>query len=133
MGKGVADYLEMTLFSYALSHLQPKDKVRFYYALKGRCDVLEGFIVRHFQFPLVIIYDRSSGSCTYSYVICSAATPMSTWGRVTGPKLSPPSTSVMRRTADEMRLITDIRRASHNFLFATLTQLESIQGPPRFK
>jgi len=46
MGKGVVDYLETTLFSYALSHLQHKDKVRFYYALKGR-DGKSGIIKRY--------------------------------------------------------------------------------------
>lgn len=29
-------YAEMFIFSYSISHLQKKDKVRFYYALKGR-------------------------------------------------------------------------------------------------
>ena len=29
-------YREMSIFMYSLEHLQKKDKVRFYYALKGR-------------------------------------------------------------------------------------------------
>ena len=29
-------YREMSIFTYSLEHLQKKDKVRFYYALKGR-------------------------------------------------------------------------------------------------
>jgi peptide subunit release factor 1 (eRF1) len=36
MGKDVAENPAMTLFTYALSHLASKDKIRFYYALKGR-------------------------------------------------------------------------------------------------
>ena len=38
---------------------------------------------------------------------------------ISGPKLSPPSTSLMRLTVDEMRLIADIGRGSHNIGFAT--------------
>lgn len=33
---GVNDYNEMVLFTYNTEHLLKKDKVRFYYALKGR-------------------------------------------------------------------------------------------------
>ena len=29
-------YKEMTIFSYSIEHLLKKDKIRFYYALKGR-------------------------------------------------------------------------------------------------
>tara|TARA_Y100000310_G_scaffold138289_2_gene137256 strand:- start:54334 stop:54591 length:258 start_codon:yes stop_codon:yes gene_type:complete len=35
MGKG-ENMLASTLFTYTLTHLANKDKVRFYYALKGR-------------------------------------------------------------------------------------------------
>ena len=35
--EGVKDsYLEMVLFTYSTEHLLKKDKIRFYYALKGR-------------------------------------------------------------------------------------------------
>ena len=30
------EYKEFTIFTYSIEHLQKKDKVRFYYALKGR-------------------------------------------------------------------------------------------------
>ena len=46
MGKGVADYLDTVLFTYTLAHLLSKDKVRFYYALKGR-DGKSGIIQRY--------------------------------------------------------------------------------------
>ena len=41
-GKGMAEFKipgnlkEFALFSYPINHLEKKDKVRFYYALKGR-------------------------------------------------------------------------------------------------
>ena len=36
MGIDTAEYLVKIIFSYAISQLKIKDKVRFYYALKGR-------------------------------------------------------------------------------------------------
>ncbi len=36
MGKEEVGYLAKIIFSYAIIHLKVKDKVRFYYALKGR-------------------------------------------------------------------------------------------------
>ena len=36
MGKAVAARSAYSLYAYSLTHLQIKDKVRFYYALKGR-------------------------------------------------------------------------------------------------
>ena len=35
-GIDIKDYKSMVLFSYSTIHLLKKDKVRFYYALKGR-------------------------------------------------------------------------------------------------
>lgn len=32
----VENYKEMTIFTYSIEHLLKKDKIRFYYALKGR-------------------------------------------------------------------------------------------------
>ena len=39
-------YAEMVLFTYSTEHLQKKDKVRFYYALKGR-DGQSGIVKRY--------------------------------------------------------------------------------------
>ncbi len=36
MGKGVARFNEFVIFSYSINHLKKSDKIRFYYALKGR-------------------------------------------------------------------------------------------------
>lgn len=36
MGKRVAELLEASIFTYSTRHLNNSDKVRFYYALKGR-------------------------------------------------------------------------------------------------
>jgi len=36
MVEGRIDYIEKALYTYSLKHLKIKDKVRFYYALKGR-------------------------------------------------------------------------------------------------
>lgn len=33
---GVENYREMSIFTYSIEHLLKKDKIRFYYALKGR-------------------------------------------------------------------------------------------------
>lgn len=43
--KGGNDSKIYALFSYSTSHLSKKDKIRFYYALKGR-DGKSGFIAR---------------------------------------------------------------------------------------
>ncbi len=32
----IENYREMTIFTYSIAHLLKKDKIRFYYALKGR-------------------------------------------------------------------------------------------------
>ncbi len=36
MGHSSSHYLDRTLFTYSLTHLSNSDKIRFYYALKGR-------------------------------------------------------------------------------------------------
>lgn len=36
MGHSSSHYLDRVLFTYSLSHLSNSDKIRFYYALKGR-------------------------------------------------------------------------------------------------
>lgn len=43
--KGGFDSRQYALFSYSTSHLSKKDKIRFYYALKGR-DGKSGFVAR---------------------------------------------------------------------------------------
>lgn len=34
--RGITRLKEMTIFTYSIDHLLKKDKIRFYYALKGR-------------------------------------------------------------------------------------------------
>ncbi|MBI1972616.1 hypothetical protein HYS50_01270 [Candidatus Woesearchaeota archaeon] len=36
MGEGISHYLDRFLFTYSLAHLTQSEKIRFYYALKGR-------------------------------------------------------------------------------------------------
>jgi len=56
MVKEIPQYKEMTIFSYAISHLKNSDKVRFYYALKGR-DGRSGIIktLNIFQFGKTVL------------------------------------------------------------------------------
>ncbi len=46
MGKDVADLVDAIIYVYTTRHLKKSDKVRFYYALKGR-DGTSGFLQRY--------------------------------------------------------------------------------------
>lgn len=62
MGKGVADLIEVVLFTYSTKHLNKSDKVRFYYALKGRNNnpgVLKKYVYDHLAKTVLLVLKKN--------------------------------------------------------------------------
>ena len=57
------DYARMVLFSYTTKHLLKKDKIRFYYALKGRdgkSGIIKLYKASHLSRAVLLVRDKAS-------------------------------------------------------------------------
>jgi len=59
--KAVKGYKKMVIFSYSTEHLLKKDKIRFYYALKGRdgkSGVAKTYNINHLGRAVILIHKK---------------------------------------------------------------------------
>ncbi len=63
MGKRVAELLEASIFTYSTRHLKNSDKVRFYYALKGRdgrSGILKKYVKEHLAKTALLVLKKNN-------------------------------------------------------------------------